>query len=249
MTSQYIRALDLIVGLATVLGMASISAGQPSDEQVSRQIERQLSKNQAFRGVTIRVQEHVAFLNGAVPTLQAREQAIDEARTVQGVQGVISHLIIPSAENDSVLAPKVSKAIVRYPYFTLFDYVEGTIDNGVVRLTGYVLPTPDKKKAIVQRVSGVPGVQAIQDDIQVLSPSSEDHRLRRAIARRIFRSPHFQRFVTMPNPPFHIIVHRSVVTLVGVVQSEIDRREMERITRQTQGVLRVDSGLETPTGG
>ena len=184
-----------------------------------------------------------------MPTLQAREQAIDEARTVQGVQGAISHLIIPSAENDNVLTPTVRRAIVRYPYLTLFDYVEGTIDNGVVNLTGYVLSTPDKKEAIVRRVSSVPGVQAIQHDIQVLSPSGEDHRLRRAIVRRIFRSPQFQRFVTIPNPPFHIIVHRSVVTLVGVVQSEIERREMERITRQTQGMLRVESVLETRTRG
>ena len=249
MRSQYIRALGVVVGLAAVLGMASISADQPSDEQVRRQIERQLSKNEAFRDVTISVQEHVASLHGAVPTLQAREQAIHEARAVQGVREVVSHLLIPSAENDSVLAPEVIKAIVRYPYYTLFDYIEGTIDSGVVTLTGYVLPTPDKKNAIVRRVSRVPGVQAIQDEIRVLSPSSEDHRLRRAIARRIFRSHHFQRFVTMQTPPFHIIVHRSVVTLVGVVQSEIDRREMERITRQTQGVLRVESVLETRTGG
>ena len=61
MTLQYIRTLGLIVGLAAVLGMASISAGQPSDEQISRQIERELSKNEVFRHVTISVQEHVAF--------------------------------------------------------------------------------------------------------------------------------------------------------------------------------------------
>ena len=63
------------------LGMVSISAGQASDEQISHQIEREFSKNEAFRDVTISVQEHVAFLNGAVPTLRAREQAVDEART------------------------------------------------------------------------------------------------------------------------------------------------------------------------
>ena len=107
MTSQYVRALGVVVGVAAVLGMASISADQPSDEQVSRQIERQLSKNEAFRDVTISVQEHVASLHGAVSTLQAREQAIHEARAVQGVQEVVSHLLIPSAENDSVLAPAV----------------------------------------------------------------------------------------------------------------------------------------------
>ena len=74
MPSQYIRALGVVVGLAAVLSMASISADQPSDEQASRQIERQLSKNEAFRDVTISVQEHVASLHGCARAQHPAQQ-------------------------------------------------------------------------------------------------------------------------------------------------------------------------------
>ena len=142
----------------------------------------------------------------------------------------------------------MARAIERYPYYTVFDFVGGTIDDGVVTLDGYVTATPDKNDDIVRRLMQVRGVQAIHDGIQVLSPSRGDHALRLMIARRVFRNANFQRFSSMPTPPFHIIVHNSVVTLVGVVQSEIDRRELERIARQTPGVLRVNSRLRTRTG-
>ena len=78
-------------------------------------------------------------------------------------------------------------------------------------------------------------------------------RLRRAIADQVFTHRFFERLASerlasMPNPPFHIIVHNSVVSLVGVVQSQIERIEMERIAGQTQGVLRVENRLVTRTG-
>ncbi|MEE8129974.1 MAG: BON domain-containing protein [Vicinamibacterales bacterium] len=47
----------------------------------------------------------------------------------------------------------------------------------------------------------------------------------------------------MPNPPFHIIVDNSVVTLVGYVQSAIELHEIQRIVAQTQGILRVENQL------
>ena len=40
-------------------------------------------------------------------------------------------------------------------------------------------------------------------------------------------------------------MHNSNVTLVGYVQSEIERIEMERIVGQTQGVMRVENQLQT----
>jgi hypothetical protein len=78
-----------------------------------------------------------------------------------------------------------------------------------------------------------------------MTPSTGDTNLRRSLSRSIFRSTHFERFQGTRNPPFHIIVERSSVTLVGWVQGEIERREMEQIARMTQGVLRVDNQLQT----
>ena len=48
----------------------------------------------------------------------------------------------------------------------------------------------------------------------------------------------------MPNPPFHIIVHNSIITLVGYVQGQIELIELQRIVAQTEGVLRVENRLE-----
>jgi osmotically-inducible protein OsmY len=80
-----------------------------------------------------------------------------------------------------------------------------------------------------------------------LPPSKGDEDLRRIIAYQLFASDHFERFASQSNPPFHIVVHNSVVTLYGVVQSEIEYREMERIIRQTEGVLRVQNKLQKAT--
>jgi len=88
-------------------------------------------------------------------------------------------------------------------------------------------------------------VQDVVNEIGVLTPSTADDRLRTILGRSIFGSTHFQRFAGARNPPFRIIVERSVVTLAGYVQGEIERREMEQIARQTQGVLRVINDLET----
>ena len=78
-----------------------------------------------------------------------------------------------------------------------------------------------------------------------MTPSSTDDNLRRVLARAIFGNAHFQRFSTQVNPPFHIIVENSSVTLIGYVQSEIERREMELIVRHTLGILRVVNQLQT----
>ena len=79
----------------------------------------------------------------------------------------------------------------------------------------------------------------------MLSPSSGDARIRHLIARRLVANSHFERFRTMRNPPFHIIVNHSIVTLVGYVQSEIERIELQRVAAQTPGVLRVENQLQS----
>ena len=89
------------------------------------------------------------------------------------------------------------------------------------------------------------GVQDVVINVEVLPSNSGDPRLRDAIARRVFSNDNFEQFAGMTNPPFHIIVQNSVVTLVGYVQSNIERIEMQRIVGQTQGVMRVDNQLES----
>ena len=61
--------------------------------------------------------------------------------------------------------------------------------------------------------------------------------MRQAIEHKVVTHRFFEPFAATANPPYHIIVHDSVVSLVGVVQSRIERIKMESIARQTPGVL------------
>ena len=91
MTSQHIRTFGLIVGLVAMLGLASVAAAAPlSDQQISRQIENRLSKNDVLEHVTVSVQASVVSLIGTVPSLWAKTQAIAEARELEEVTTVVS---------------------------------------------------------------------------------------------------------------------------------------------------------------
>ena len=249
MRFQHIRTLSLSVGLMALLALSPTYARALSDDQIQSQIERRLSQNDALLHVTVSVQESVVSLSGSVPSLWAKETAIEEARQFSPVHGVVTDaLTVNRAESDTVLAQDVGEAIRNYEYYTVFDFVDGSVNHGVVTLRGQVTATPDKKGDIGRRVARVRGVQDLQNDLEILSSSRGDQALRRAIAYQVFTHRFFERSASMPNPPFHIIVNSSSVSLVGVVQSQIEKIKMETIARQTQGVLRVENRLVTRTG-
>ena len=115
MTSQHIRTLGLIVGLVAMLGLASIAAAAPlSDQQISRQIENRLLKNDALEHVTVSVQESVVSLIGTVPSLWAKTQAIAEARDLEEVTTVVRDALdIESAESDGAIVEQIAQDIWR----------------------------------------------------------------------------------------------------------------------------------------
>ena len=116
----------------------------------------------------------------------------------------------------------ISKQVQRYAYYTIFDDVSGSIDNGVVTLTGRVT-MPFKKDEIGKRVAKVDGVRQVDNRIEVLPVSMFDDSLRYRIARAIYDNPSFWHYAAMANPPIHIIVERGRVTLTGVVQDNVER--------------------------
>ena len=116
----------------------------------------------------------------------------------------------------------VSNQVQRYAYFTIFDDVRASIDNGVVTLAGRVT-MPFKKQEIEKRVARVDGVTSVVNQIQVLPVSTFDDGLRYQLARAIYGNPSFWQYASMANPPIHIIVEHGRVTLTGVVQNNVER--------------------------
>jgi len=116
----------------------------------------------------------------------------------------------------------VQKQVLQYPHFTIFDDVEVQVNSGAVTLTGKVT-MPYKRDDIEKRVSRVPGVNHVDNRLEVLPVSQFDDQLRLGIAQAIYSNPAFRGMVSMVNPPIHVIVEHGHVTLDGVVLNEVDR--------------------------
>lgn len=232
----------LVAGTISWLAVTPAAAGQRA-EQIQQQVEAAL-EDRDFRRVEISVSGSEVTLSGTIPHLFAKNDAIERTLQVEGVETVASELQFPAEEEDTDIAEEVGKAISRYAYFTLWDYVQGRVNGGVVTLQGSVTSVRDKKRELYETIAKIRGVQDYVDQIEVQSPAVGDERLRQAIGRRLASNQHFERTVTMRSPPYHIVVDRSSVTLLGYVQNRIEYQEMEQIIRSTQGVIQVDNQLQ-----
>jgi len=138
---------------------------------------------------------------------------------------------------------EVSKQVLRYPNFTVFDNVQAQVNEGVVTLTGKVT-MPYKSSDLEKRVTKITGVNQVVNQIAVLPVSQFDNELRYRIASSIYNNSNFWNYAIMPNPPIHIVVEHGRVTLTGVVQSEVDRMLARSLATQF-GALSVTNALKT----
>ncbi|HEY7499362.1 MAG TPA: BON domain-containing protein [Vicinamibacterales bacterium] len=144
---------------------------------------------------------------------------------------------------DVRIATEIGRQIDRYPQFTIFDDVNGSVEEGVVTLAGKVT-MPYKKSEIEKRAAAVEGVRRVVNNIGVLPVSPYDEELRLRIARAIYGNSAFWRYGASANPPIHIIVENGHVTLTGVVNSNVDRA-LARSLATGFGELSVTNALRT----
>lgn len=123
---------------------------------------------------------------------------------------------------DEQIAKSIRHEVLSYVYYSLFDDVNFRVANGQVELIGAV-SQPFKKKDIERLVFKIPGVNGVTNGLKVLPVSFEDDRLRRQIARAIYRDPALTRYAIQVVPPIHIIVDNGHVTLTGVVNNDLEK--------------------------
>jgi osmotically-inducible protein OsmY len=214
-----------------------------TDDQIRAQIEHRLF-DAGLVGVKVAVHAGNVTLTGMVPSLWAKDEAVEQARKINDVKEVVTTLDVARGESDLDLADAVASTLQACVYFTVFDDVSVMMIDGVATLTGSVT-TPYKSQGMVRAVSRVEGVQQIVDRIEVLPVSVFDDRIRYAVADRIYNDPGFSRYSVRASPPIHIIVKGGHVTLTGVVGSEMDRRLAEMRAREVFGVFGVENRLRT----
>lgn len=238
-------SMRLGLALAVLLGVASVAtAGDDSDEILRERVEKKLTDKDVANGSGpfVEVHDGVATLSGTVKSLWAKQKAIELAMKVEEVHAVEDELEIAFAESDSELGENISKAVNRYPFFTVYDDVNLSVDDGNVTLIGRVT-MPYKSEEIAKRVSKVMGVQSLTNTIKTLPTNIGDQRLRANLTRRIYGNSMFIDLASRRNPPIHIVVENGRVALTGAVRTKVERVQAEHIARSTFGVFNVENHL------
>lgn len=137
----------------------------------------------------------------------------------------------------------VATQVQRYVYFSIFDAVHASVQDGVVTLTGKVT-MPFKAGDIEKRVAKVEGVKAVRSRLTVLPVSRFDDELRWRVARAIYAHPALSMYGLGPNPSIHIVVERGRLTLDGVVNNDMDR-QIARAVAGSFSTFGITNALKT----
>ena len=141
---------------------------------------------------------------------------------------------------------RIQKAIKRLPYYSLFDNITFSVEQGTVTLSGKVRQATLKSgaEAAVLRLEEV---LEVDNQIEILPVSNYDDRLRLATARAIYSNNFLNRYAAGVHPSIRIIVERGRVTLEGVVRNKTHRNVAEIEARSVAGAFDIQNNLEWET--
>lgn len=223
----------------SALWLAAAFAGSPalaaSDAEVKGRIEARLAKAglEKDADIQVSVEGGVARLTGITVRYadfrEAERLARKETRRVVNLLRVV----IEEPRPDQAIRKDVEAAVLRWERYGPNDAVGVEVENGVVRLNGWV-DAPWKREEIEDRVARVEGTRDVHTDLHLQGFSTGDVALRQEIFTRIYRDPLFERYqANLIDPPIRVFVDRGRVTLVGTVGSEVERVAVGTIARGT----------------
>ena len=227
---RHAHAILAAVGIVLIGTMA----GADDDAAIREAIEARLQRAHLEReaDVAVVVRDGEVTLTGVATNLPASRETEKLARKEAGTVDNQLHVHLEESIKDADVVAGVRRAILGYPRYEIFDYVEFVVNEGAVLLQGSVIH-PWKRSDIESSVASVPGVREIRNDIVVQSMSPFDSELRASLARRIYGDPRFVQYAHRAHPPIRILVDRGNVTLAGSVGSPVEKAVLDGIARST----------------
>lgn len=140
------------------------------------------------------------------------------------------------------LTEQVRHQLAMLPWYGVFDNLEFKLDGDHVTLMGQVT-RPVLKSDAEATVKHIEGVASVKNQIEILPPSPNDDRIRRATYRAIYGTQGLDRYTLQAVPPIHIIVKGGHVTLVGVVANEVEKNVAYIRANEVPGVFSVTNNL------
>ena len=157
----------------------------------------------------------------------------------------------------------LQRALARLPYYGVFDYLSFSVDRGTVTLLGYAYSGTLKTDA-EHAVKRVAGVDEVANRLELLPASLNDDRIRQATFLRIYGDSVLSRYASggpgaalydalefgripgrqpFGNYAIHIVVKGGRTTLVGNVDSAMDRQLAEFRAREVTGLFGLNNEL------
>ena len=161
----------------------------------------------------------------------------------------------------------VQRALLRLPYYGVFDFLAFGVDRGTVTVMGYAY-YGNLKSEVANAVKRVAGVDEVGNKIEVLPASQNDDRIRWSTFHNIYTDDFLSRyapggtmsarydvlsFARFPGMqpfgmyPIHIIVKNGRTTLLGIVDNDADKTVAGLRAREVTGVFSVENDLVVAT--
>lgn len=149
----------------------------------------------------------------------------------------------PSAKSQERITKEVRHELLMLPYFGVFDYIAYKVDGYNVTLLGEVV-RPSLRSDAENVVKRIEGVEHVDNQIDVLPPSSMDDGLRRRLFRAIYGFPALEKYAMGVQKPIRIIVKNGRVTLEGVVDNDGDKNLAGVRANGVSGSFSVTNNLQ-----
>jgi osmotically-inducible protein OsmY len=138
---------------------------------------------------------------------------------------------------------EVRHELLMLPYFGVFDFIAFKVDGTNVTLLGQVV-RPSLKSDAENSIKHIEGVEHVDNQIEVLPPSSMDDGLRIRLYRAIYGSPALEKYALGVQKPIRIIVKSGRVALEGVVDNEEDKNMAGLRANAVPGIFEVTNNLQ-----
>jgi len=240
----------LSVGLLSAALAAETSAASRYDNQLQTAVTQKLTSKNQYSNVRATVEDGIVTLTGTVDLYQRKLDATKLARKIPNAQGVrnlisVAGANIPDEQLEQKLATKLT--YVREGYDSTFDYFALGVKEGVVTVEGQDRTGVGHDEAMAD-IANMPGVKDVIDRVTIAPVSNFDDGLRLRAARAIYGDPALRKYAIDPARPIRIIVDNGHVTLVGAVNSVMDKQIAGIRAGQLFGAFSVENKLEVVKG-
>lgn len=164
-----------------------------------------------------------------------------------GVFAATRHVNQAPRDSEAWITKEVCHQLVMLPWYSVFDNLAYKVEGSKVTLIGQVTK-PVIKSDAESAVKSIEGVQAVDNQIEVLPLSPMDDQIRRAEYRSIYGFGSLEMYSLRAVPPIHIIVKNGNVTLEGSVANQADKDAVNVRANGVPNVFSVTNNLRVDGG-